>query len=325
MKKNSYRFLKVCISILIFAVLFNLFNFVFTPVTYGHWAIHERKQLSGKLDTVILGDSFPLYAVQPQVLDRALGCHSFNASSASQHLDNTYYLLLDYINTEKIKSVYFGIDYYNFLEESEEHDVSSNQIVYKRLTDPKVKSAYLKKYYKTDETWDWLFPQKISTEDYPDIIKNLKVKLSYEYRHYLPYSESSVILGTGTYYFDKGYIRTDLCNDSYDEGSFDMKNMSEKNIKYFDSILKLCKDNNIDLKLFQTPIKTGRLKAIKNYALFTDMINSEAKKYGYSYTDYNFHPDREKMSDDLCFVNAAHLNYKGSLMFMTWLCRDSVD
>lgn len=325
MKKNNYRFIKICVSLLIFTFLINIFNFIFTPVTYGHWAIHERKQLSGKIDTVIIGDSFPMYAVQPEILDKTLGCNSFNASSASQHLDKTYYLLLDYINTENIKTVFFGLDYYNFLKESEISSTTSSQIVYKRLTNPKVKLDYLKNYFKLDDTWDWLFPQKISPENFPDVKNNLKVKLSYEYLHYLPSYESSLLLDSGTYYYDKGYVRTDWCNDSYVEGSFDMKNMSEKNIQYFESILELCQKNNIDLKLFHTPVKTDRLQAIKNYSMFTDMVNREVQKYGYKYTDYNFYPYREKMSDDLCFVNAAHLNYTGSKMFMDWLCDDSIN
>ncbi len=322
MKKNNRRFLKLLISISVFILFINVFNFIFTPVTYGHWAIHDRKHLSGKIDTVIIGDSFPMYAVQPDILDNTMGCISFNACSASQHLDKSYYLLLDYIRTENIKTVYFGIDYYNFLKESENDSVTGNQIVYERLTNPKVKFNYLRNYYKLDDTWYWLFPQKIRTDKLPDIINNLKVKLSYEYFHYLPSPKSSSILDSGTYYYDKGYVRTDLCNDSYTEGSFDMKNISDKNIKWFDSILSLCKKNNIDLKLFHTPIKSSRLNAIKNYSLFTDTVNKEASKYGYTFTDYNFHPERSEMSDDLCFVNAAHLNFTGSKLFMQWLCND---
>lgn len=323
MKKRSKQILKILCSVLIFALISGLFNFIVTPVTYGHWAIHDRKLLSGKIDTVIIGDSLPLYAVQPQKLDEASGCTSFNACSANQFIDESYYMLLDFIKTEKIKTVYYGLDYYNFLKKAEKGSLMSAQVVFKRLRNPEVKLMYFKNYFKADEGWKWLFPERLSTDRFTEIPNQLKVKLSNEYFRYLPAKSSADLLDSGTYYYDRGYVRTDVCNEPYTEGSFDMKEMSESSLAWFEKILELCKENNIDLKLFHTPVKKDSLSAIENFEFFTDTVNSLANKYGYSFTDYNRYPLRENLSEETGFVNAAHLNYTGSNIFMQWLCEDS--
>lgn len=322
LKQNILRAFKVLTAFLLVFLTCGILQFFLSPVSYAHWAIHDRKELSGTIDTVIIGDSLPMYAVQPSVVDEKLGCTSFNASSASQHLDETYYLLLDYLKTENIKDVYFGLDYYNFLKVAEEGSPVSQQQVYKRLTDIRVKFEFLKNYFNFDNAFDWLFPVRLNRDRFLDIPTNIKAKLTYEYRNYLPLSDERYLLEAGTYYYDKGYVFTDRCSDSYVEGKVDLAEMSDKNIEWFEKIISLCKDNNVNIHIFHTPVKYSRLKVIKNYELFDNKVHEIADKYDIDYLDFNYYKSRSILNDDIDFVNAAHLNNKGSNIFMEWFCNE---
>ncbi len=295
-------------------------RFIIVPISYSHWAMHDLKEISGKIDTLIIGDSLPLYSVQPGIIDSHFNSCSFNASSPSQYMDETYYLLLDYIRKEEnLKKVYLWLDYYNFLKEAESGNRISAQIVYKRLRDPSVKLQYLKKFVNSDDAWEWIFQERNSIGGISHIANTLKAKTSYEYRNYLPLSNPEFLLDGGTYYYDKGYVRTDSCDAEYVEGIHDMKNISNENLQWYKKIIELCLSNNIELYIFHTPLKKNLLNATANYDSFFNKVREIAESHNCRYYDFNFYPDRDKMSDDTCFVNDSHLNYQGSLMFMDWL------
>lgn len=310
---------KLSAAVLLIVCVSGLLRFLLSPVTYGHWAIHDRRELSGKIDTLVIGDSLPMYAVQPSKLDDTLHCCSFNTCSASQWLEQTYFLLQDFVKTEDIKTVFWGLDYYNFSDTAQDVGIISNQIVYQRLQTPAIKIRFLKEFLALEDAWMWVFPERISRNDFANIPKNVKTKLSYEYLHYLPLSDGPYLLESGTYYYDKGYVRTDLKQDSYSEGKIDLTTVSESSLYWFKAILQLCKENKIEVFVFHTPVMSSRLKEIRNYELFSKTISSVTAAYGYKYRDFNFYSERDTLMDDVGFVNAAHLNYTGSNIFMEWL------
>lgn len=310
LKNKVSRAIKILVSIILVFLIGGVLNFVLSPVTYGHWAEHYHDEYSGKIDTVILGDSFPMYAVQPSLLDEKFGCFSFNESTASQSLKESYYILLDYIQTEKIKTVYFGLDYYNFL--TNEISIQAAQISFKRLNSPKVRLLFLKEFMTLDNACDWIFPVRLSKNNFLEIPQNINKKLTYEYRNYLPIKSDS-------YYYDKGYVYTDKIKGD-ELGSFDMIKMLDEQIQWFEKIVRLCKDNNIALNVFQTPNKQARIDVIENYDLYYQTIDSLSDKYEFRYYDFNYHINRETLSDEVHFFDAGHLNYSGSLVFMAWFC-----
>lgn len=320
-KKIKRAFKTVTVAALIICIS-GILRFSLSPVSYAHWAVHDRKELFGKTDTLIIGDSLPLYGVQPSVLDKNTGCTSFNTSTPSQFMDQTYYLLLDFLNTENIRTVFLGIDYYNFLTEAEDENDTSSRIVFGRMKDPKTKAAFAKEFMQSDKAWNWIFTERNSIGNFSKIPGNVRAKLSYEYRNYLPLSDKRYLLEGGTYYFDKGYVRTDSSDEEYIEGIHDMKNMSEKNISRFVRIITLCADRGVELYIFNTPMKKSFVEATANYSLFYDRVCRIAAEHNCRYYDFNFYPERDSLSDDTCFANDTHLNYQGSLIFMEWLCSE---
>ncbi|MCQ2484102.1 MAG: hypothetical protein MJ168_02065 [Clostridia bacterium] len=316
------RFSKILITALLIICLSCASNYLIVPISYAHWAKHDVRELTGKIDTLIIGDSLPLYSIQPSILDKRKGCCSFNTSSPSQFMDETYYLLLDFIKEENIKTVYLGLDYYNFLQEAEEGNRISAQIVYKRLRNPSVKIDYLKKFFNFDEAWEWIFQERNNVNGIAHISNTVKAKLSDEYRNYLPLSNEEFLLEGGTYYYDKGYVRTDSCDAEYVEGVHDMKDLSCESIEWYKKIIELCKSNGIELYIFHTPLKKNLFNATANYDTFYKTVQEIAESYGCPYYDFNYHPDRNTISDDTDFVNDSHLNYQGSLKLMDWLCKE---
>ena len=310
MKNIVYRTMKILLSVVLVFAISGILNFALSPVMYGHWAEHYRDEYSGKIDTVIIGDSFPMYAVQPSLLDKKFGCFSFNECTASQSLKESYYVLLDYIYTENIKTVYFGLDYYNFL--SDDISVQATQITYKRLNSPKVKMMFLNEFVNLENANDWLFPLRLSRNNFLEIPKNIKNRLTYEYRNYL-------LLESDSYYYDKGYVYTSKVKDD-ELGSFDMSEMLDEQLMWFEKIVCLCNEQKITLNVFQTPNKQARIDVINNYDMYYYAIKQLADKYHFRYYDFNYHINRKELLDDSHFLDAGHLNYEGSLVFMDWFC-----
>ncbi|MBQ7549282.1 MAG: hypothetical protein IJT03_06215 [Clostridia bacterium] len=308
------RLSKLAAVILAAVIVGGLINFALVPVMYEHWAQHDRNGYSDRIDTLIVGDSLTMYSVQPSLLDKNAKCFSFNSATAAQFLDESYYLIKDFIAREHIKTVYLGLDYYRFYNVEANDENGLSDIILKRLNDPGVKAEYLREKFKPDDIFDLLFRSRVYSDKITQAASNVKTKLSYEYRHYLPLNEESS-------YYDRGFVLTYRNEPETEEHDIDLANLRTAEFDMLKKTVELCAANGVKLNVFHTPMKYARMDSIKNYGVFLNAMLEMSESCGFRYCDFNYYRGRGGLSDDTCFINSSHLNGRGSEIFMDWFCK----
>ena len=320
MKKVIKRVLKVIAFILAVVLVEQALCFALIPVSFQHWANHDRDELAEKVDTVFVGDSLCMFAMQPSVVDEKLGCCSFNAATASQPLIASYYYLKDYMAGNKIKRVFLAVDYTNLVTENSD-DIASNFIVIKRMNKLKIKAEFISEmlkvknsktfYEKTDGVYSLLFGSQEYTNQNTDVLSNIKNKLSADYRNY------NILKNEKQYYSDKGYIYTAVVNNSDSAEEYDISEFSDNSVYWLKKIADMCSESGIELIAFQPPVKKIQVKAVKNYNLFYDKMQELSAEMKFRYFDFNI--GSSELDDSLHFKDSVHLNFDGSCIFMNML------
>ena len=309
------RFLKVTASLILTVLFICLLNFLFVPPMNDHWANRDRKISENEIDTVFIGDSLGMYSVQPSVYDKEFNSFSYNACTACQDFSDSYFLLLDYINSfPRLKEVFLMLDYYNFSLDLN-YGVSSRLVQFNRIRSPYLKAKYL---YETCPINDWyniVIKKALYKTDPNDVIKNINVKMSREYRNYNKLTNEDV------FYCDKGYVCTYMTNHNESDQSYDVSKMNTDSLRYFNKIIELCNKKNIRLSVIHSPMTLNRMKSLKNYNELYLTVKSACESFNINYYDYNYPSkiiDLDYTSD---FKDNTHLNYYGSCKFMKHLCR----
>jgi hypothetical protein len=289
-------------------------NFAVIPVMFDHWANHDRKLLNDKIDTLIIGDSFGKDSVQPSIIDKTFNCCSFNSCTVNQNFMSSYYTLLDFEKTSKIKNVYLAVDYYNFLPESQENDATSTDVQLRRFLTLQERWEYSKNTLTFDDLTNRIFRFTVYKSSVADIKKNVADKLSTKYRNY-------EIMNGNDVYYDKGYVYSTEKISNYITVKFDMNNLSESSVEWFEKIVKNCHENGIKLNVFHPPLTEKYFNSIKNYDNYYNTISKILSSYGYTYYDFNYYYERSVLNESESFKNSSHLNHMGSTVFMGWLCK----
>ncbi len=112
----------------------------------------------------------------------------------------------------------------------------------------------------------------------------------------------------------KGYV---LLDNTYDKATYvsqkevtECKEISEKNARYLQKIIDLCRERKIELLLVKTPNnETTEQRKLFNTARQT------AEKNGVRFINFNDHYDAIGLDTSTDFYDATHLNYKGAEKF----------
>lgn len=309
--KNN-RIIKIFLSLIIFILLISIVNFSVVPSSYNHWFKNDWKNCSKDIDTVFIGDSLTLRSAQPSIADEKLSVNSFNISSASQNLKCSYFYLNEVIRNTKLKTVFLGLDYYNFTQESEDCSIAAASIIFDRLN---LVSKFRFAFHTVElkDMYPFIFRFHMFKDSFTDFPKTISEKFSKEYREY-------GILNPDDYCTDKGYAYSSETSNTLDIDYHDLSRLSEVNIDYLEKIIKLCVDNNIEIIVIQTPYSKERFSAFIDYKNYYDTVSSLTEKYNVPFWDFNFCTLRDDIDDSVCFKDQAHLNYSGSCIFMQWLC-----
>ena len=81
--------------------------------------------------------------------------------------------------------------------------------------------------------------------------------------------------------------------------------------KYIEKIVKLCKDENIQLIFVTAPVANVSMSYIKNYDLVHNAVAAMAAENGVPYIDYNIENEKRDMLTNENFRDDAHLNHSG--------------
>ena len=313
------RLLKLLLCALLIVGITGVLNYAIIPVNYNHIFVHQWKAQHAEADAVVLGDSLTLRSVQPSVMDREMDCCAFNTATAQQDLQCTYYYLKDILaSCPKLKTVYLGLDYWNFMPKDSGSSVPAALIVLDRMQTLRVKTEFAWKTLSPDAGWNVLFRFRNSVDGALNAPANVRNKLSGAYRRFEAVDEHD-------YNTDKGYAYSDAVGTKLDIDSHDLTKLSEKSLGYYEDILALCRDAGVKTCVFQSPYTKERLSMFKGYDHYRTTVQTIAGRQGARFCDFNTHALRDTLDDETCFKDAAHLNYTGSCIFMEWFCSEFAD
>lgn len=289
-----------------FMILFSCMNFLsrlFLPKWIEKKDNYERflidsfyKEKKNTIDLIFLGNSDSYYGIYPMELWNSYGITSFNYSKPGARVWIDYYNLKNVLRKQSPKYVFYSVDDFFSIKQSRDGDIM------KSITG--MKESFNKLNAIADN----------------NVQKSNKHKLSYIFpiiRFHSRYNELNS--DDFKYVFKKAYMPTKGVVISDDVTPFRYKKdymkhkrtvetIYDKNRKYIDKIVELCKENDIQLVFYELPSADSwgykRHEEVKKYAIeknipFIDM------NVGIDKVDINWNIDSRDGGD--------HLNVLGAL------------
>lgn len=266
------------------------------------------------VDTLFLGSSHSYCTFDPEIFDNALGTSSYQLGMPLQHMDSTYYTLLEALNYQKPELVVLEV-YWDMLDD--EFELTQAGYLFQVLENPQLEQQYINEVFPLSEKIKY----KTDVLRYQgDYFAYRTSKLNKDIEQKLNVVTPAKAKQTGTEkYRSRGYTYCDynMLPDEFDKTNqfkgLDGKYWSyeQAQIKYLNKLVELCRTNSIDLVWVTAPIAPVSMDFIKNYDLIHLSIQQLADKYGVEYYDYNYINKEKNLLTNNNFRDDAHLNHSG--------------
>lgn len=242
------------------------------------------------IDVLYLGSSNSFYDINPLVIYEEQDITGYVLGSGEQRMFTSYYYLQEALKRQHPKVVVLdalGL----FYEGTGEEEQSRKAYDYMKLSGEKVQSV-----------------QKASGKD---ALLSFVIPFFRYHARWSSLSERDFLYPlSDKHYFLKGYAYSEKVVENLPE--FDMNSIvhegitiEEENQYYFRMIYELCEENGIYLILIKTPnIEWGILE----HTLTSDL----AEKSNIPFYDYNTFMNEIGIQERDCFLDGAHLNYRGA-------------
>lgn len=303
-----YKFLrKILLLLLCFLLSITLLTPIFTPKFYDGLAttavvegFYELENNS--IDVLFLGSSQIMTAISPMQIYAETGIPSYNLGTEQQNLVTSYFLLKEALRFQSPKVVvldmFFLFPYYNESALNSKEEFVRKPFDYMKWSSNKWEAVNtLCALDDTHELQNYLFPflryhsrwSELKLSDFTNLIKNKDNPL-------------------------KGFsIVTDI--EPLDFSGFSPTDPSlygeplETMLQYFEKIVSLCEENNIELVLIKTPRGNGSWGEV-----YHNTIHTLADKYKLIFFDYNEKAlfDKINFNPSTDYQDVSHVNYYGA-------------
>jgi hypothetical protein len=268
---------------------------------------HEfYEQPKNSIDVVFLGASLCYKGYIPTIFNRITGFNSFNMGSSIQTVTTSYFVLEEVIQYQKPKVVFLELFTRALTYEDQIESVRYN-FNYMRMG--RNKWNLFRYGLSGKEKVEFLFPAYYKRDQLDRIVKYA----------FSPLDTSKV----DDLYYSKGYVKSKKrisepeLNSDTTIYRFNWRETDrlESHLNYLQKIITLCKENNIQLILLNSPLPSLIYNKI-DIAEFENMLFniSESKNIRY----LNLNKENLGLIDTLHFED-QHLNYEGAVITTTYL------
>lgn len=315
---------------IIFIMVFILINFGLTFVlfpqgNFSRMTLREMYSQPGKIDIAFAGASLTQRGIDPYIMDKELDYNTFDYAFSAQVYTGTYYSLKELFKYHKPKLIVLTTDSlsYTTKEEKTMAYISTSQYM-KSLTNN------IQYYFGSAQDGSYLDRLFVWRGDHvksiQEAINNVNEKLKPAYVNYPEPGQVDSLATHKSGYIGKGFTKIDPSDpkegtinyDKIGKATYDSDNISdiqEKDVEYLKKINELCKTNNCELILLNTPAPAFSILGTKNYFEFDNEIAKISKELNIEYYNYNLiKPDLFKSQGDY-FSDHEHLNGKGAEAF----------
>lgn len=290
---------KVVVFLVLFCLFVKMANEIFTPKweADGLWepatlivdGFYAEKQ--NTIDVLYLGSSNSFYDINPLIIYDEQELTGYVLGSGEQRLYTSYYYLQEALKSQQPKVVVLdalGL-FYDGIGEEEQNRKAYD---YMKLSGEKIASIQAATG-KEESILSYVFPFARYHARYTSLSsRDFLYPLSDKHYPLKGYAFSSRVV--------EGLPDFDM-NSIVHEGI----SISQENEYYFQKINELCNENGIILLLIKTPnIEWGILE----HSLTEEL----AQKSNLPFYDYNTFMNEIGIEEQDCFLDGAHLNYKGA-------------
>lgn len=329
---------KIVFSVLLFVALFlalnEAVNFAMKPYKGPSERIWSDFYGEQSIEMVYVGDSLGNRAYDPEVIDSYTGLRSFNLSSNNQPLTASYWGLKRAIKTNPVKYVILNVDYSN-LEGYESLNAKVSYIqALSQFDNPFSKALNismlarecgLKKKESVNIFFPWIFNHVSLNQK--TLISNIRKKLDENYAADHP--ESIDFIRRGHYEPKAVEFKSVDLDKEVKTNSKNFYKMSDpqgaalKNAdKAFNKIIKLCRDNHIQLIVTFTPHPAfDSLSLGKDYWGINEELSHYFVTQGVPFYDLNMLKKEFWLNEDKYYYDFEHMNRYGSESFSTAFAR----
>ena len=321
-KNNILCLIKILAVIIIVVPLFNYFGSLYKSAADKNVINAFTKQRfddfyaleENSLDMVFLGSSHSYCTFDPEIIDSGLNLNSFQMGTPLQHPDTSYYELKEILKTQHPEYVVMEV-YWDVLDDK--FDLQQANSFFEVLKSEDIKNEYIKNVFPlADKVKYNLLPIRYQQSYFA--YEGSQMEKEIENKYGVTKKQGEVQQGE-EYYRSKGYVYSNqlMISTEYDTTNqfrnFDGKDfeINSTQRKYIEKIVKLCKDENIQLIFVTAPVANVSMSYIKNYDLVHNAVAAMAAENGVPYIDYNIENEKRDMLTNENFRDDAHLNHSG--------------
>ena len=274
----------VIILFLVSCLLINsALNYLLIPNNIMRIKMHNLE--STTYDDLFLGTSHGLSAVDPLVVDEITGRESTNLCVWGEYPRDTYYLLRDAWRFQKPKRIIYELDPTYWI--SQDQNTYHFSKFYYYMSWSEIKAEYFLAKITSADFRTVFFPWFNFQLQWPASIENLALKQTENYRNYgldtldLPYETLK----------EEGflYLKDTKLAKSKKITLWDEKKIQKEAPIYFDKIVTFCKENDIELLIFTTPVAQETLDLYpESYEEANQYFSNLMKEYGIPYYNFNY-------------------------------------
>lgn len=289
----------------------------------------EQYYAEEEIDIVFVGASVCSASFDPEVFDERLGMNSFNMGTPAQETEQSIRALEVAIEEHEIQTVIYGMGFFALQQDSgEEAEMTFVKALSREqggLKGLKTSMEYLlsEKVRDAEKSVKYFFPWVYNGVDYSvdAIVSNVQAKLDTATEEFQPDSAE-----LKNWRLEKGFRPFTGVVDystAWEANShqFYYQYFDYESTYYFEQLLKLCDQKNVDLIVINSPHPAYDLvSCYDTYEMNHKQVEEMCEKYGVEYYDFSLaKPELFEAQEDF-FYDFEHLNYKGAQAFSNAVC-----
>lgn len=282
--RNFKKIASLSLFIIVILVVNQILLSALKPYNSFRSDIHSMK--TNQYDDIFVGASHGKAAIHPEEVDAVTGRKSLNMCLGGEFPMDSYYIIKEASKKNKPKRIIYEVDPSYWVTEAQLGP--DFLLVYDEFPWSSVKLEYFKNKMMELDFRPTLFPWYMYRQGYGTAIDRLKNRTSQAYRSY----EYSFYDNEYQTYRPDGGIdikRSDVPKSEEAPDKWKKSNLNKESIEYFDKIVNLCRQQNIELIAITTPIPKEMLEKYeshfsKAYSYFQAYFNEKKVPY-YNFND----------------------------------------
>ncbi len=282
------------------------------------------------LNMVFIGSSHSYCTFDPELFDNHFAISSYQMGTPLQHLDTSYYELLEIYRTQTPDVVVLET-YWDVLDDRFEMKQANS--FFEVLQNEELKKEYIQNVFPLSEKIKYyLLPIRFQQDYFAYEANEISKKIEQTYgvqKKKIQYQEGE------EYYRSKGYVYCNMgmlpgeYNETNQFRGLDGKNweIDETQAGYVKKIAALCKQKGSELVMVTAPIALVSMDYIQNYDKIHQKMAALAEEVHANYIDYNVINQQIGMLTNENFRDDAHLNDSGVQIvdrhFINWLTENT--